>query len=105
MDLAPAFEAPGQRLTTVSVFLGWFGLVSRLACLGVRSGVDSGCFQDLTGEQQELVGIELFGPAARRSASGAFRADAGGARSGRSAGERFQKLADELMGGVQVVRE
>ena len=67
MDLWLAWQAGGQWLTAMAVLLGGLGGSSWLAACRrparFRSGV-APCRQDLAGKQQELVGVDLFGPAA-----------------------------------------
>lgn len=54
------------------------------------------------GEQEELVGVELFGPGAVEPSQELFELMLEVLVQDGLLAQRFQKLADELMGGFQI---
>jgi hypothetical protein len=73
--------------------------------LGFRRGLRSGCFENLLREEQELVGVELFGLPAVEPAEELFElilevgVEVGLLTKGR------EQLADQPVGGFEVVGE
>ena len=69
---------------------------------GSRGGIDPGCFQDLAGEQQELVGVELFGPSTGYPPQELFELMLELFIQASLSRQRLQQLANELMAGLQI---
>ena len=97
----------GSGLRPWPFFLGWGALGGGRRARGPASGcgVGLGLRQDLVGEEQELSGVDPLALAAVALAEELFELVLELGVEVDLLAERLQQLADELMGGLEVVGE